>query len=479
MVAGKAAIITRITRYKAEIILFCLVTIVYLQGLGGDFIIDDRTYFIDNDLLPKIQPWELGKLFLSPSNYWGEHLPVRDFLYSLQYFVFGLNPVGYHVVSLCLYLLVGMGVYHLSHRLITEYTRLESAHAPLFITAAFLLHPVHVESVTYISGQKDLLCALFSFTSILLFLRLMTRPNPLQSSVLPCFLILYYGAFLSKYLAVSTALVLTIYLASKIRHGAARKLLIAWPLINLPPLAWLCYKIFSVPRHSVIAELGNISLSDKIIQALKITGEHIFLAIKPYPLSFGYPFSYERTIDPPLVTALFFIAAIACFYFATREKLIIAAATIIVVYLLPMLNFYELGNANIYDRYLFMPIFGFAILAWIAITYLLQSHRKIKVIAFSLTVAALSILTMLHIPNYKNDVAVTKNTYALFPKWRSSSFNYADALIEAGQTTLAKQLLEDEHALNVIYDWNQRTTSRKLKIKAIRYQSCNSIVPCY
>ena len=74
------------------LLLLGLVVAVYISGLGGDFVIDDRTYFIDNDLLPALRPWSFAGIFLRASNYWAELLPVRDFFYVLQYQLFSDSP---------------------------------------------------------------------------------------------------------------------------------------------------------------------------------------------------------------------------------------------------------------------------------------------------------------------------------------------------------------------------------------------------
>ncbi len=66
-----------------------LSVMLYLQSLWGGFVWDDRTYFIDNDILPSLKPWDFRQIFLEPSNYWGELLPVRDFLYVIEYNLFG------------------------------------------------------------------------------------------------------------------------------------------------------------------------------------------------------------------------------------------------------------------------------------------------------------------------------------------------------------------------------------------------------
>ncbi|MGE5893199.1 MAG: hypothetical protein ACM34I_04000, partial [bacterium] len=160
--------------------LILVACIPYIRGLTGAFVWDDRTYFLDNDVLPRLKPWDISSILLRPSNAWGEHLPLRDFLFVLQYNLFGQNPLGYHIVSLCLYFAVGLILYRFTGLLYRQFREgtgralsgFAGATLPaLFVSVFFLLHPVHVEAVSYISGQKDLLFSFFTFSALFMFLK--------------------------------------------------------------------------------------------------------------------------------------------------------------------------------------------------------------------------------------------------------------------------------------------------------------------
>ena len=56
--------------------------LIYIPALQGEFILDDITYF-KNDLFSRLTPYDLKAIFLETSNYWGEHLPLRDYIYVL------------------------------------------------------------------------------------------------------------------------------------------------------------------------------------------------------------------------------------------------------------------------------------------------------------------------------------------------------------------------------------------------------------
>lgn len=168
------------TIYKGSlkwiIALLGLTILIYSSALTGEFVWDDRIYFIDNDILPNLKPWNIKEIFLLPSNYWMEFLPVRDFLYVVQYSLSGQVPYTYHIVSLLLYIITALVIYigfsSFYNDFVGQKEQLFSSISnsnlsALIVTSLFLLHPVHVEAVAYISSQKDILYSLFSLISVI------------------------------------------------------------------------------------------------------------------------------------------------------------------------------------------------------------------------------------------------------------------------------------------------------------------------
>ena len=424
-----------------------------MPALNSEFVIDDRTYFLDNDLLTSLKPWQLTTIFLEPSNYWGELLPIRDLLYVVEYNLFGKNPMGYHVVSLILYLLTGWVVYQLVFYAanLVNFEKNPAATArtkwlALFATGFFLLHPLHVESVVPIMGQKDLLVGLFSLASILFAVKILIKKSPNSWPLISAFILCYYAAFLSKNLAIATTLVITLLGMILIRNR--RKLLPGylsyWALINIPCALYILQSINTINQHSEkMIQIVNIAFIDRILRGLQIFGHHFELAAWPNPLNFGYPFSYSGEINIHIIIGILGIGTGIILFAYCKDLLIRMALLLVVCYLIPVSQiFVDLFNASVYDRYLYLPVLGFGILVWKGTDFLIPSKLQSSFMISILV--ALIVLTIQQIPVYKNDVAVTKQSYAIFPGWGSSSFNYADALIEAGELDQAQKLVETE-----------------------------------
>jgi hypothetical protein len=81
----------------------------------------------------------------------------------LEYHLWGLAPAGYHIVNVLLHASVALLLY-----LTISYLGLEGA---WLIARVFAVHPVHVESVAWVSERKNVLSGLFYLSSFLSFLR--------------------------------------------------------------------------------------------------------------------------------------------------------------------------------------------------------------------------------------------------------------------------------------------------------------------
>lgn len=438
------------------LLLLGLVVAVYIAGLGGDFVIDDRTYFIDNDLLPELSPWSLSGIFLRASNYWAELLPVRDFFYVIQYQLFDDNPFGYHLVSLLLYLLIVV----IAWLLLAELCKLSDTGVSCFFTlffplAFFALHPLHVESVAYISGQKDLLCALFSFLSILVALRLLhIHRLDSESRYFTLFIICYYAAFLSKLLAVATGLVITFLGICRLlrNRNRWRLFVLGWFAVNLPVLLWLRYtmllsgNVWKGVDGSVV-----LSFDERLVRGVRIVGEHFFLLVWPERLSFGYPFKPLGSFDVSFWLGFFGILFLVFLIVRSRSWNVRLGAVLIIGYLFPISQvFNDLHNAAIYDRYLFVPVLGAGMLLGEGFSRLSlrpSLQKPLLGVAFFVLIM-LGFKTVNHVPVYRSNVAIYNNSYVLFPDWSATSFNLAVSLVESTDFERVRILLDSEPALS-------------------------------
>lgn len=135
--------------------------IVFANSVGGDFVYDDtrqivrNTLIQDNSLIWKAltsDVWAFkGDGTVAASNYWR---PTFTLWNIICFRLFGMSSLGWHVANLLLHSSVCVLIFSLLRR--WAY----SAAVAFTIALIFAVHPVHVESVSWIAGSPDLLFSL-------------------------------------------------------------------------------------------------------------------------------------------------------------------------------------------------------------------------------------------------------------------------------------------------------------------------------
>ncbi len=130
----------------------------YQPAWQGGFVWDDDLHLLNN---PVLQADGLAKAWTSGDyiNYW----PLTFTVYRLEYDMWGLHPLGYHLVNIALHVVSALLVWR-----ILEHLRIPGA---MLAAAIFALHPVNVESVAWIAQLKNVLSLPLALLSVLFYLR--------------------------------------------------------------------------------------------------------------------------------------------------------------------------------------------------------------------------------------------------------------------------------------------------------------------
>ncbi|MBN1363427.1 MAG: hypothetical protein JW976_01345, partial [Syntrophaceae bacterium] len=131
---------------------------VYWQVNQFDFVdIDDGIYVTENFHIKSLKSldgilWAFGSMGKKYGEIWN---PLVWLSLMLDYKLYGLNAGGYHLTNLTLHILSTLLLFWLFNRATKEIW------PSAFVAAVFALHPLHVESVAWISERKDVLSAFF------------------------------------------------------------------------------------------------------------------------------------------------------------------------------------------------------------------------------------------------------------------------------------------------------------------------------
>lgn len=155
------------------ILVFLATLVAYLPSLSGDFIWNDSDYVT----APALRPLHGLARIWTEIGVTQQYYPLLHSAFWLQHRIFGDSTLGYHVVTLLLHagsaILFSWILRRLLDRGVAGVVPAERRYpgAEWLAALLFALHPVHVESVAWITEQKNTLSLLFYLSAALVYLR--------------------------------------------------------------------------------------------------------------------------------------------------------------------------------------------------------------------------------------------------------------------------------------------------------------------
>lgn len=250
--------------------LLILVTLAaYTPVVNNGYIWDDDYYVTENQTLRDgeglLRIWtELGAV--------PQYYPLTHTTFWIEYQLWDLRPAGYHVVNVLLHALAAV-----LWMLVLERIGLRPTVATL-AAALFALHPVHVESVAWITERKNVLSAVFYLGSALCYF----RRSPVAA------LLLFAAALLSKTTAVT--LPCALLLVTWMRDGRwSKRELLTLPMFAIGIAMGLLTVYMERTHVGAAGEEWSLSIAERFIVAGRALWFYAGKLIWPQPLVFFYP----------------------------------------------------------------------------------------------------------------------------------------------------------------------------------------------
>jgi protein O-mannosyl-transferase len=146
-------------------LLWCLVFLTYVPSTFSGFIWDDDDYVTENPTLRSVDG--LRRIWLDPEAT-PQYYPFVFTTFWVEHHLWGLNPAGYHLTNAALHATNALLAWMVLRRL--------SLPGAWLAGALFGLHPVHVESVSWVTERKNVLSACFFLLAMRLFLGSLSAP---------------------------------------------------------------------------------------------------------------------------------------------------------------------------------------------------------------------------------------------------------------------------------------------------------------
>ena len=412
----------------AAIGLTLLVTIIYVPALSGDFVWDDVIFAEE----PVIHRWSgLWNIWFSPADISseGHYWPVVYTTFWLEHKLWGLAPLGYHVVNVLLHAANVVLLWRLLAKLAVP--------GALAVAAVFAVHPLHVESVAWIIERKDLLSALFYLSAVLVWIRFTEAPRPGRYCLA---LGLFTLGLLSKSIVVTLPAALLIW--SWWKKGEVTR----FDALRLTPffLVGLCITLADLAFYTSRESLSlGYSAADRVLIAARALWFYVGKLVWPSELAVIYPLWEIRADDPLGWVFVAAAATLAALLWRLRHRFgrgPLVGATYFAVTLSPALGFIDFGYMQfsfVADRFQYLAGIGvMAVLVGGAVhgaSRLPDLLRFASTGAFVVVLAILGTLTWQQAGIYKDEFTFFGHIVSLNPEARDAHLNLGGALFDAGR----------------------------------------------
>src|SRR5437879_5085300 len=170
-------------RWLAPLLVVLCTLAAFLPTLQNQFVNwDDDKNFLDNHHYRGLTWQQLSWMWTT--FHMGQYIPLTWMTLGMDYLFWGMNPLGYHLVSLLLHAANAVVFYFVVLWLLTSALPGPSerghslAASAAFAALVFAIHPLRVESVAWVTERRDVLSGLFYLLTILVYLRACKHAEP-------------------------------------------------------------------------------------------------------------------------------------------------------------------------------------------------------------------------------------------------------------------------------------------------------------
>jgi protein O-mannosyl-transferase len=369
----------------APVIPFALATVTFLVFspalLNGFVRWDDHVNLFENASYRGLGWKQLRWMFTS--TLMGHYIPVSWFTFGLDYTVWGMNPLGYHLTNnlihaanAALFYLVALRVLGKATTLTGTALRSSSVVATLF----FALHPLRVESVAWATERRDVLAGFFFFLAILMYLGATDAEGSRRRRLLTGSLVCYTLALLSKAIVMTLPLVLIlldVYPLRRLsiqwgiwRNASARAVLREkLPYLALG-LAGAITSYWAVASHHYLTDLAKSGWAGRIAIAGHSLWFYLEKTLVPLSLSPLYELpAVVNALEPRFLWSTVAVVTISLAVLAIRRSCPAGLAVWVYygVIIAPVSGIVHSGYQLAHDRYSYLSCLGWALLVGAAV----------------------------------------------------------------------------------------------------------------
>lgn len=364
---------------------------------------DDTTYVSNNPWVMQGLGWE-GIRWAFTTFYFANWHPLNWLSHMTDVELFGTWAGGHHLTSVALHCLNSALVFLVLRRMTGAVWRSAA------VAALFALHPLHVESVAWVSERKDVLSSCFGLLALLCYASYARRPRPLALlATTACF----YLALMTKPMLVTlpfAMLLLDYWPLERLDWPLERERVRGLVLEKLPMFAAVAAScvvtVIAQERSGTIGETASVGLrlANAGVSYLRYLGN----AFWPRDLSVFYPYPDAVPLWQA-VGAVLILAGVtaAVVHLAPRRRYPLVGWLWFVGMLIPVIGLIQVGPQAMADRYAYLPVTGLFVAAvWGAHDVITRwpRYRSLAVGTAASALAACGVVSSLQVTHWQSSI---------------------------------------------------------------------------
>lgn len=371
---------TRPTRRSTVVVMMVLVLAVFLlywPTVHYQFVYDDFQIVVGNRSirLPTSEWWR----YFVPGQ--GGYRPLRNLTYAIDYQIGGMDPASFRRTNILLHAGGTLAAFGLASALGLGVT------GAAVTAALFAVHPVQTESVTYVSGRRDVLCGVLYLAGMLCYVRFRRRGN---ARWLAGACVASLAALLAKEMAASLPLICLLYEWCYRRgHWGRRVVAVALVLLGAVVATLAIFYAGVIIRQARDMPWYGGGVEGNFATVARVWVHYFGVLVYPRTLIADYSGRYfpvstgilERSVLASLAAIAAWIAT--AIRLRRRWPVVSFALLWLPLSLLPVSHVIPHGEL-LADHYLYIPAFGLCLLAGIFIEALAERRGAERFVAAAL-----------------------------------------------------------------------------------------------
>ena len=437
------------------LVLVVLTWIVFFQVRDFDFVnFDDGAYIYENEQVQSGLSWDsLRWSFIGTgSETTGSWHPVTWLSLMLDADLFGNDAGGFHLASVLFHTANVLLLYALLMQMTGDHPK------SMFVAALFAVHPLHVESVAWVSERKDVLSTFFGLISLWAYARYAQLSGAKWYLIALAAFVL---SLLSKQMLVTLPFVLLLLdywplkrirwnpsseknpvLQTTTENGGARCPLqrwsrLVWEKVPFILLAVLFCVVAVIGQGNAIVPLVQFSIPERLSNAIVVCVIYVAKTVAPYNLACFYPHPESIPLWQSAGAALLLVSISIAAVAGSRKRPYVSVGWLWYLgTLVPVIGLMQIGSQRMADRYTYIPSIGL----FVAVTWLVPSlmpagvlRRRILTCLAAVTLVVFTSMASVQTGYWKNSTTLYEHAASVTERNDLAHYNLADIYYEAGR----------------------------------------------